>query len=96
MSETAADPVPVTLDDEQLARLATAVAAGLAEYLAPGPRTAAPTEVTETVTEPPEDGEPTDPEAGDGADTSAPTEEVPLPADSATETAPTDPASAEE
>ncbi|MER5790084.1 hypothetical protein [Streptomyces sp. NPDC001980] len=94
MSETAADPVAVTLDDEQLAQLAAAVAAGLADYLAPEPRTATPTEVTEAVTEPPAE-EPTDPGEGDGTDTSAPTEEVPLPVASSPETTP-DPASAEE
>jgi hypothetical protein len=52
MSENSTEPVPVTLDDEQLAQLAAAVTSGLAEYLVPEPVTAAPAAVTEVATEP--------------------------------------------
>ena len=52
MSENSTEPVPVTLDDEQLAQLAAAVTSGLAEYLVTEPVTAAPTAVTEAATEP--------------------------------------------
>jgi hypothetical protein len=52
MSENATEPVPVTLDDEQLAQLAAAVTSGLAEYLVTEPVTAAPAEVTVAATEP--------------------------------------------
>lgn len=52
MSENSTEPVPVTLDDEQLAQLAAAVTSGLAEYLATEPVTAAPAAVTEAATEP--------------------------------------------
>ncbi|MEV6496470.1 hypothetical protein [Streptomyces prunicolor] len=52
MSENSTEPVPVTLDDEQLAQLAAAVTSGLAEYLVTEPVTAAPAEVTVAATEP--------------------------------------------
>ena len=69
MSENSTEPVPVTLDDEQLAQLAAAVTSGLAEYLVTEPVTAAPTAVTEAATEPvaetPE--EPQEPDDGTAA-----------------------------
>ncbi|MFI6467675.1 hypothetical protein [Streptomyces sp. NPDC050528] len=64
MSENPTEPVPVTLDDEQLAQLAAAVTSGLAEYLVPDPVTAAPAAVTEVATEPMEEP-PEEPQAPD-------------------------------
>ncbi|MFD3925812.1 hypothetical protein [Streptomyces sp. NPDC058614] len=83
MSENTTEPVPVTLDDEQLAQLAAAVTDGLAEYLVTEPVTALPAEVTVVVTEPVEET-PQEPEAPEDG-----TQETTVPSVS-TSTAPQD------
>lgn len=76
MSENTTEPVPITLDDEQLAQLAAAVTNGLAEYLAAEPVTAGPAEVSVVVTEPVEES-PQEPEApADGTEDPVPSVSV--------------------
>ncbi|MFE2045042.1 hypothetical protein ACFXAZ_29845 [Streptomyces sp. NPDC059477] len=81
------EPVPVTLDAQQLAQLAEAVTTGLAEYLAPVPVAVTPSEVTETVSDPgPQTPDPASPQ--DPPETTEPPTEIPPPAPPAGPTPP--------
>ncbi|MEV7285472.1 hypothetical protein AB0O01_13035 [Streptomyces sp. NPDC093252] len=91
-TETPAEPVPVVpaalavpvvLDERQLAQLAAAVTAGLAEYLAPPPVLVTPADVSLVVagpgpepTDPPEDGDPPVQAPVPGPEPGPPAEEI--------------------
>ncbi|MFE4668361.1 hypothetical protein ACFRI7_04230 [Streptomyces sp. NPDC056716] len=88
------EPIPVTLDAQQLAQLAEAVTTGLAEYLTPVPVAVTPSGVTETVSDPgpetPDPASPQDPPDSpqDPPETTEPPTEIPLPSPPADPTPP--------